>query len=100
MAECVECGSTENVISHHTSYEEDETVPVCRECHLEIHSNENNRLYPEDPENVKNYYGREGKAKKHVSLSDEQAEFVDKNIDDLSKFVQDKLRERKEAANQ
>lgn len=45
---CVECGSSENVVDHHVNYEEDETVPACRSCHIQIHNNPNHRLHPED----------------------------------------------------
>jgi protein-arginine kinase activator protein McsA len=45
---CVECGSTDNLQQHHTSYEDDETVTVCRRCHQNIHKNRDHRLYPED----------------------------------------------------
>lgn len=34
---CASCGSTENVLTHHLSYEPEITVPLCRSCHGEVH---------------------------------------------------------------
>ncbi len=36
---CLKCGSTQNVVKHHTSYADDVTVPLCRSCHHKAHSN-------------------------------------------------------------
>lgn len=49
MSSCVNCGAEGNTDDHHTNYENDETVPVCRGCHIRIHNNPSHELYPEDP---------------------------------------------------
>lgn len=46
MVECVECGTDEDIVMHHTDYEEDKTTPVCRGCHQKIHADTDHRLYP------------------------------------------------------
>lgn len=38
MKKCIICGSSENVIDHHTNYEKNIVVKVCRKCHVKIHS--------------------------------------------------------------
>ena len=48
MSDCVECDSGDELIQHHTSYERDETVTVCRACHMVIHATPGHELYPED----------------------------------------------------
>lgn len=48
MTECVECGETEGIDRHHTSYDPEETVPLCRSCHQTVHSDESHELYPND----------------------------------------------------
>jgi hypothetical protein len=61
MSECAACGVSEDeyrektgrsLDEHHTSYENDMTVPLCRSCHREVHNNEEHELHPvdEDPE--------------------------------------------------
>jgi len=39
---------TANLIKHHVSYKDNETVLVCSKCHQEIHHNKNNPFYPRD----------------------------------------------------
>lgn len=34
---CVQCGSTTNLQSHHTSYEPEETIILCKGCHQKLH---------------------------------------------------------------
>jgi hypothetical protein len=34
---CVICGSTENLVSHHISYEPEIIETLCKSCHREIH---------------------------------------------------------------
>lgn len=47
--QCIECGeSGKETVQHHVSYEDDETVPVCRTCHPRIHANSDHPLYPPD----------------------------------------------------
>lgn len=94
MSECVECGSSEKIHQHHVSYQNDETVPLCISCHREVHVNEDHELYPEDPENSESYYD-ESFERKTISLPDDLAEYVEEEHLNLSRFVQDKLRERK-----
>lgn len=48
MSECVECGSDEDLVVHHTQYDPEHTVEVCRKCHAKIHNNESHPLYPVD----------------------------------------------------
>lgn len=38
MTACVICGSGNQIIEHHTDYEKDIKVDVCRSCHPRIHS--------------------------------------------------------------
>jgi len=45
--ECTLCGSENNIEIHHINYEEDETVPLCRDCHNKVHSNPDHSLYPD-----------------------------------------------------
>lgn len=45
---CAICGSTENIIKHHTSYGREETIWLCRSCHVKVHQNPTHILYPED----------------------------------------------------
>lgn len=45
---CLECGSMENIEYHHLSYELEVTVPLCRDCHNEVHKNKSHTLYPVD----------------------------------------------------
>lgn len=47
MTECVECGDTENIDQHHTSYEPEKTVPLCRSCHRQVHEDESHELHPD-----------------------------------------------------
>ncbi len=35
--ECLECGSTKNLDFHHTNYEKNEGITLCRSCHNIIH---------------------------------------------------------------
>lgn len=51
---CELCGSEQNIDQHHTNYERDETVPLCRSCHKSVHCKPDHELYPDDPENAKN----------------------------------------------
>ena len=35
---CAICGTEESIINHHTSYDPEETVPLCRSCHMKLHN--------------------------------------------------------------
>lgn len=48
MTECIECGSVENLDEHHTSYEPEKTVILCRACHQSVHGADSHRLKPSD----------------------------------------------------
>lgn len=48
MSECIECGSRENIDKHHTSYEPEETVMLCRSCHQSVHGADEHPLKPTD----------------------------------------------------
>jgi len=47
-SKCIICESNKNVISHHISYDENETVPMCRSCHGKVHNNPDSPYYPVD----------------------------------------------------
>jgi len=48
MTDCAECGSSDYVEQHHTSYDPENTVPLCRSCHQQVHADESHRLHPDD----------------------------------------------------
>jgi aldehyde:ferredoxin oxidoreductase len=48
MRECKLCDSTENVDEHHTSYEPERTVFLCRSYHKTVHGAEDHPLHPDD----------------------------------------------------
>lgn len=48
MSDCTLCDSTSNIDNHHTSYEPEETVMLCRSCHQEVHKADSHELKPED----------------------------------------------------
>lgn len=37
MKRCSNCGSKDNVVEHHLSYDPEITVPLCQSCHLKVH---------------------------------------------------------------
>jgi len=45
---CEICGSRENLIVHHISYEKNKTIRVCRNCHGKIHRNKKHQFHPSD----------------------------------------------------
>jgi len=56
MTECYRCGTTDGRIeNHHTDYEADETVPLCRECHAGVHASDDDELKPAQ-EQTDEYY--------------------------------------------
>lgn len=46
MNECELCGTPEDIVEHHTSYEPEETVMVCRSCHGRVHTDPDHPLHP------------------------------------------------------
>ena len=42
-----------DLIDHHISYNDDETIPVCRKCHYEIHNGEHPKYLPRDTKPLK-----------------------------------------------
>ena len=48
MTGCEICGSEKRIDQHHTSYENDETVPLCRSCHQNVHNDPSSEYHPED----------------------------------------------------
>jgi hypothetical protein len=48
MSECYECGSETALEEHHTSYDPERTVMLCRTCHRQVHGNGDHRLEPDD----------------------------------------------------
>ena len=69
MRECLECGSTENIDQHHTSYEPEETVMLCRSCHQSVHGDESHELHPSDE-----------RQKKTVQISHETKDLIDETV--------------------
>jgi len=58
MTECHRCGATDvRIEHHHTDYDADETVPLCRDCHAGVHASEDDELKPPQ-EQVDAYYER------------------------------------------
>ncbi len=54
MNKCILCPNTKNLVKHHTNYEKDKTVVVCRNCHSKIHrTNLYQELKPIDRPNAK-----------------------------------------------
>lgn len=48
--QCVICGSTENLVHHHISYNPEEIVFLCRSCHGKVHAS------PDAPTPPPNFY--------------------------------------------
>ena len=61
--ECRICGSGKKLEKHHTSYYPEKTIPVCRGCHVKIHTEcgFHDRLEP-DRKRPENYSGSMGPA--------------------------------------
>lgn len=45
---CKICGSKENLVTHHISYEKNKIIIVCRRCHGEIHRDKEHSFHPSD----------------------------------------------------
>lgn len=53
MEKCKICNKTfQNIISHHTNYEKDETIDVCMSCHGKIHNNKNYKKWLPDDKRI------------------------------------------------
>ena len=50
---CTICGAAKGIINHHTCYENDNTVPLCRSCHKKVHSKLDHTLHPIDEKEFK-----------------------------------------------
>jgi len=48
VTKCELCGVTKNLIGHHTNYEKNETVWLCKGCHRKVHGDPFHSLYPSD----------------------------------------------------
>jgi len=48
MVKCYNCGLEEATLDHHVSYGRDETVPLCRDCHYEVHGDREHPYFPKD----------------------------------------------------
>lgn len=46
---CRICGSTYQIIGHHTNYKKETIIPICRTCHTMIHNDWNHPLHPKEP---------------------------------------------------
>jgi hypothetical protein len=46
---CVLCGSTQNLVNHHESYDPERIVTMCKHCHARLHGN--NKDLPKRPWN-------------------------------------------------
>jgi hypothetical protein len=45
---CTLCGDDGDLDEHHTSYEPEETVMLCRSCHQTVHKADSHELQPDD----------------------------------------------------
>lgn len=51
---CIECGSTEQLVEHHVSYDPEDTVWMCRSCHIKLHGRK--KVRPDGFHSTKNPY--------------------------------------------
>lgn len=52
MSECELCGVANKLDEHHTSYQPETTVMLCRSCHQKVHGADNHPLQPDDSAGV------------------------------------------------